>query len=327
MKFIYYLFYNLKDRLFKLSMPKKWKSHYGGITDFAEISTYSGYPMLKTKDVHRLIQELIDNERPIMIARFGTVELSAMKVFHFNLNRIKQNIMGNLCIQAGFFPKDVNSGGGCELMLKNIGEIDVHLTQCIRCEDYFIKKFMNIKGLSHINNLNPWTNPKDPWTKALKGKRVLVIHPFEETIKTQYKKREKLFPNSNILPDFKLITIKAVQTIADQTDERFANWFEALEWMYNQTLTIDYDIALIGCGAYGLPLAAKIKKSGKHAIHMGGMLQGLFGIKCKRFDEAPDYENLRCWYNENWIYPLDADMPNGFNKVEGGCYWKPIELT
>lgn len=41
----------------------------------------------------------------------------------------------------------------------------------------------------------------------------------------------------------------------------------------------DYDIALIGCGAYGFPLAAHIKRSGKKAIHLGGALQLLFGIK------------------------------------------------
>ena len=110
--------------------------------------------------------------------------------------------------------------------------------------------------------------------------------------------------------DTQTVSARDLHKIVGST-ERFANWFEALEWMYNQTLTIDYDIALIGCGAYGLPLAAKIKKSGKHAIHMGGMLQGLFGIKCKRFDEAPDYENLRCWYNENWIYQ-NAPLPLGF---------------
>lgn len=41
----------------------------------------------------------------------------------------------------------------------------------------------------------------------------------------------------------------------------------------------DYDIALIGCGAYGFPLAAHIKRSGKKAVHLGGALQLLFGIK------------------------------------------------
>lgn len=43
----------------------------------------------------------------------------------------------------------------------------------------------------------------------------------------------------------------------------------------------DYDICLIGCGAYGFSLAAYVKRCGKQAIHMGGALQLLFGIKGK----------------------------------------------
>ena len=55
----------------------------------------------------------------------------------------------------------------------------------------------------------------------------------------------------------------------------------------------DFDIALIGAGAYGMPLAYKIKKMGKKAIHIGGSLQCLFGIKGSRW-EAPvyNYNNL-----------------------------------
>lgn len=48
---------------------------------------------------------------------------------------------------------------------------------------------------------------------------------------------------------------------------------------------VDYDIVLLGCGAYGFPLAAYAKRRGKQAIHMGGSLQLLFGIKGKRWED------------------------------------------
>ena len=41
----------------------------------------------------------------------------------------------------------------------------------------------------------------------------------------------------------------------------------------------NFDIALIGCGAYGFPLAAFVKGIGKKAVHIGGPLQLFFGIK------------------------------------------------
>jgi glycerol-3-phosphate dehydrogenase len=50
----------------------------------------------------------------------------------------------------------------------------------------------------------------------------------------------------------------------------------------------DYDVALIGCGAYGLPLASHVKRKGKQSIHLGGGLQLLFGIKGKRWDDNPE---------------------------------------
>ena len=45
---------------------------------------------------------------------------------------------------------------------------------------------------------------------------------------------------------------------------------------------IEFDVAIIGCGAYGLPLAVEAKRMGKQAIHMGGATQVLFGIKVNR---------------------------------------------
>ncbi len=112
----------------------------------------------------------------------------------------------------------------------------------------------------------------------------MVIHPFEETIKSQYKKRKDLFENQDILPSFELITLKAVQTVAG-TKSQFGSWCEALEYMERQIKQIDFDIAILGCGAYGMPLAAYIKRLGKQAVHMGGVTQLLFGILGKRWTE------------------------------------------
>ena len=52
----------------------------------------------------------------------------------------------------------------------------------------------------------------------------------------------------------------------------------------------EFDLCLIGCGAYGLPLAAAVKKMGKQAIHIGGSLQLLFKIKGKCWVNRDDYE-------------------------------------
>ena len=90
----------------------------------------------------------------------------------------------------------------------------------------------------------------------------------------------------------------------------------------------DYDICLIGCGAYGFPLAAHAKRKGKKAVHLGGALQLLFGIKGKRW-EAKDYatkwhlpqDAYSSLFNEYWVRPSINETPSTALKVEGGCYW------
>ena len=126
-----------------------------------------------------------------------------------------------------------------------------------------------------------------------------------------------MFENTKVLPEFELLTLKAVQSIGGKSDG-FSTWFEALNWMYNQAMAMDFDIALIGCGAYGFPLAAKIKESGKSAIHMGGVTQMLFGIKGGRWDKSPDYVAL---YNEHWCRPSELEKPKVASQVEDACYW------
>lgn len=98
-----------------------------------------------------------------------------------------------------------------------------------------------------------------------------------------------MFDNPDILPEFELKTLKAVQTLAGEKEDRFKTWFEALNYMYTEAMKIDFDIAIIGCGAYGMPLASMLKEAGKKAIHMGGVTQILFGIKGKRWEEEPAF--------------------------------------
>lgn len=88
--------------------------------------------------------------------------------------------------------------------------------------------------------------------------------------------------------------------------------------MYGKALKIDFDLAIIGCGAYGFPLAAKLKRAGKQVIHMGGATQISFGIKGRRWVENPRAEVK---FNDAWVYPLKSETPQNCNAVEEHCYW------
>lgn len=282
-----------------------------------------------------IIYEALMSDKPCMIGRFGSNELLCL-VTYLGVKENKRSIFSyisgkspewwwnkqnffNMNIFAGFFPPSIDKFiQFSKLMLVDIPQVDV-LGSWLVDEFKFNQLMKNCQKIS-FELLNPYFS-EIPWTIALKGKKVLVVHPFSSTIESQYKKREFLFKN-DLLPSFDLQTIQSVQSFAgNQT--RFSDWFEALEYMKSEIDKHDYDICLIGCGAYGFPLAAHVKRMGKKAVHMGGSLQLLFGIKGKRW-ENPDYSpvyNYAQLMNEHWVYAGEEEKPKNAASVEDGCYW------
>ena len=274
-------------------------------------------------DTNQLIKKWILEGKPRMIARYGSNEAYVTaETIGVNLGikkKIRKKLLLSIYRNAGLFPygeKTAIEFGN--LMVDVSKEVDLLGAWKTIMQDYLINEVCskNVK-LTHLSSLEPYYEENIPWTSALKGKKVLIIHPFNKTIEEQYKRRDKIFANKNILPEFDLYTLKAVQTIAGEKDERFKHWFEALDYMYNEALKIDFDVAIIGCGAYGFPLAAKLKRAGKITIHLGGAVQILFGIKGSRWDNG----EVSKFYNEYWVRPDDKDKPQNANNVENGCYW------
>jgi hypothetical protein len=282
-----------------------------------------------------------------MIARFGTTELITVnnymcitspknyfkKLFDYIIDKThtpwwQTDNFHFLEIYSGVFPPtEEMSVKFAQRYLNDIPLIDI-----LGSFQYY-EKFMPLKKdiiNVHLETLYPFF-VNEPWTKALEGKKVLVVHPFEDTIKLQYDKRKLLFENEYVLPEFELITFKSIQSAAGiQTS--YKDWFEALHFMEEKIAILDFDICLLGCGAYGMPLAAHVKRIGKKAVHIGGGLQLLFGIKGKRWDEESMYgswyqipglfERKYCeLFNSNWTRPLPIDKPNSANKIDNATYW------
>ena len=267
------------------------------------------------------IADAILEHRPFFAGRLGSIELLVTGKFALNVDyKIQQsvNILGS---NAGFFPNDSESAKRfSDLMVASMRMNDVLSISYLPFEDYAIHNWFNSDArLTEIRYLEPWFASR-PWTGALEGKKVLVIHPLDQLIEEQYRKRKLLFARKDFLPEFELNTVKAVQTIAGNRDDRFDSWFDALDFMYREAMKVDFDVALIGCGAYGFPLAAKLKAAGKQAVHLGGVLQALFGIKGARWDNDAN-PIVRDLYNEHWVRPGREDVPKGSESIENGCYW------
>jgi len=266
------------------------------------------------------IKQILESDKPCMISRFGSTELqtlSYVRFFPFSLP-LKKRTFYNIQYASGFFPvTSRNLKMFYELYKKDVKNLDMLVSW--RIEESFFKDWIGNKTQVKKTTLDTFYSHEHPWTYALKGKRVLIVHPFAETIESQYNNhRLDLFANQEILPEFEsLETVKAVQSIAGNP-VCFHSWFDALDWMKMEIDKKEFDIALLGCGAYGMPLAAHIKRKGKKAVHLGGVLQFLFGIKSVRYEE---YEGTSPLINEFFVYPDEKDKPQNASIVEGGCYW------
>lgn len=288
------------------------------------------------------IYNLLASGKPCMIARYGAFELASVINYlgvknaqHSCLKYItghelqwwwNKRLMGFMQTNAGFFPStEENLMKFGEMMLEDSKLLDI-LGSWLPDEQTMIKYLKLSLTKVTLLALEPYWS-KNPWSRILEGKKVLVIHPFAQLIEQQYnEKREVLFEDKRVLPKFELKTIKAVQSLGG--DCEYSDWFEALDSMMKQMDGTDYDIVLIGCGAYGFPLAAHAKSMGKQAVHLGGALQLLFGIRGKRWDD-PNYgiqefgkqNTYKTLFNDSWVYPSASYIPSKAKQVEGGCYW------
>jgi hypothetical protein len=279
---------------------------------------YAGRTVMGSEQANRRIKEMIQKGEPFVASRFGSVECTAISRREaMRIHRWIPNHDKTLVTTAGFFPYDTALiDQFAAFMLEKIPVVDLLGIWHPSMEEYLIANYMPNTELTGLGALEPY-GFEEPWSELLEGKKVLVVHPFEKSIRCQYEKREKLFANKKILPAFELKTVKAVQTAAGEQDARFTNWFEAYDYMKEEMESTDYDIAIIGCGAYGMPLAIDAKRNGKMAIHLGGATQLLFGIKGARWDEGLG----KTLYNDSWIRPLDEDRIAHAELVENGCYW------
>jgi hypothetical protein len=299
-----------------------WQSRFGYTYDQAEV---------KGEAANERIRKELLAPKPSMISRIGIVELNAVMNYQGALVGRKPSLwnhagyisgqfhsygweaetLRSMPNNAGFFPGTTEAlGRFAQRMLADMPLIDI-LGTCHR-QEHFVAAQLKHAVKVPLPDLEPHLHA-NPWSEVLEGRKVLVVHPYESTILSQYERRALLFNDRRLLPDFDLKTVKAVQTIAN-TPSRFPSWFHALQYMEEQIERTDFDIAILGCGAYGLPLAAHIKRMGKKAVHLGGSTQFMFGITGKRWEGNP-------FINEHWVRPSLEETPAKAALVEGGCYW------
>ena len=274
------------------------------------------------EEAHRLIGGAILQQIPFACGKLGGTETRAIyhtdRLFQIPFLRSMswRKYAEQLFLLSGVYPI-------CREIFYGFAEI--YKSEVLPCVDYLYLWQGNKKevalasryaaqaawSVGYISDFIP-----NSWIQALRGKRVLVISPFSGTIQEQYKKRAFLWPSlPETPPDFELKTLSC-PLYSHLVPPRHSDWKSALDFLKGEMDMIDYDVLLVGAGAWGLPLATHAKSRGKVGIHMGGAVQLVFGIKGGRWDSYGIY-------NEHWVYPDSRETPQGVEQIEGACYWKP----
>jgi len=144
------------------------------------------------------------------------------------------------------------------------------------------------------------------FSTALVGKTVLVISPFSESIAANFHRRHSFFKNDYVYPEFKLLLLNTPITYSGLPPQFYpdVDWFSTLASLRSDLSRIDFDIALLSCGSYAMPLGVHIERIlRRKAVYVGGVLQLFFGIMGRRYGRFfLDQINA-----ENFIHPLERE--------------------
>ena len=285
-----------------------------------------GERILDDRSASNLISEAINQGVPFLISRFGTTESEFCELLHknqFSKSEL-QDKRDNLWRLSGVFPPDLETTQQFyEIYVSAASNIDYCAVRSSslefsywKLEDFMLSEFSSYSRRFDIGVLLPIFD-SDPWTLSLENKKVLVIHPFANSFSSQLVNPDF---KAAWLPKAEYVFLKAPQTLGATPDATKTSWIDELEKLKFQTNQLDFDVALIGCGAYGLPLGSFIKDSGRMAIHVGGALQLFFGVLGNRWADI-----LGTHFTEEgrdgWKSPEPDEKPDGYRLVEGGAYW------
>lgn len=258
------------------------------------------------------------HHQPFLASRIGWTEATCIGLYLKGQRRPDPALQERIWKFSGVYPaSDDQFAQFTDTYLTSIGDVDLMGLLASPFEKQLITEYGKDPIICGLSAFEPYFHP-EPWSQYLAGLRVLVVHPFTESIRRQYDTvRERIFVNPKVLPSFELKLVRAPQTIAGNPGD-LPSWTASLERMKSEVAAMDFDTAIVGCGAYGLPIGSFIKGLGKSCIHIGGATQLLFGITGARWRAQPIFRALE---TSAWRSPLESERPANWQKIEDGCYW------
>ncbi len=274
------------------------------------------------------IIELIQSNKPFYITRLGD-QVSVISIQYIINKEVNTNLLKNenSLYNDGIYSK--NDLSKIELFCKMYNNSVIESNYLASFENLYVENQNFYKNNFNVNQIHSrvlepfYLLEKNviPWTHYLKNKKILIIHPFIKSFKKQLNNDFQIFKNKKLFDEKQqFVFYKSYQTIAGNHIHN--DWYETFTLMCEDIKNIDFDIALLGCGGYGLPLCHFIKTDlNKSAIYIGGGLQLLFGVFGGRWENSEFWNKIIDENNCKFIRPTEDEICKNSNTIENNCYW------
>ena len=283
-------------------------------------------------DNERIHSLLSDSDRPHFIGRIAGIELKVAYAVLEKPRLLTQRDLLELENNAGihitsneslkeYATELVNAYEACSM----IGEWPTtgEVFQITGVGQQFIaRRTPTIPKCSALSLEPYYVKPIDlTWMSALKGKRILILHPFIHTFQKQLEHLQALYPTRSWFEGCTFQFIRPPVTLAgnhQHTDWKI-HYDTCTRQISEQYRITPFDIALVGAGGYGMLLSHFIfRELRTHVVYVGGALQLFFGVIGKRWFTNQQVMTL---VNDHWTRPLKDDQPAEYQRIEKGCYW------
>jgi hypothetical protein len=295
---------------------------------------YHDMRVMSESELNDKMREKLYKNEPFMFGRLGVTEAHIVGEYIEKTLGVTSGYNGEwtrwLYQSSGFFGNEADMEYDMDeysrMTLDAVGVTDYYACYHPTYIDYIAKHYAKKAELFQWNSVTGCAVSAamdNHWSKGLEGKKVLVVSAFTDSIRQQYAIKDKLCKNpERCLPDFELITIKSPETQVGYNTDGYRNWFEAYRRLEDEVLKRDFDVALIGCGAYGYPLAGSVRKTGRTVIELCGSVVKLFGIYGWKFEQR-NQKRLDEWGAQYWTCPIETP-PEQSKYVEEAGYWRKI---
>jgi hypothetical protein len=268
------------------------------------------------------IKEKIKNNS-LTTLRLGCVEAS-----FFLMHKLNKSVPLDHIVYSGYsdekmkrntglyYRNDIDRGRVSEWYCNHLLELanESTLTSCYSVIKYDLTlyAYLNIKG----KTLHNWGLLPQILMTSLEGKKVLVISNATDILKKSADRDLQNVYNINISKFSSIYFLKTPQTTegAEYPDDSI---IETTDKLLKEIRNINFDIAFLACGAYGVALTNEIRKMGKMAVYLGSALYTMFGV----YSDGIPLPTHNIYKTENFI-EIEEKCPEHCKNIDEGKYWK-----